>query len=69
MLGHLGERQVEVEVQDHHRALVDGQSAELALEAVAIDQPRGEVEGSRRLRVGHHVQLDQVPASSLRANR
>jgi hypothetical protein len=36
-LGDPIERQLEVVVQDHHRAMVDGQPAEAALELVAID--------------------------------
>ena len=36
-LGDPVERQIEVVVQDHHRAMVDGQPAEAALELVAID--------------------------------
>ena len=35
-VGRLGERQVEVEVEHDDRALVDGQAAELPLDAVAL---------------------------------
>jgi hypothetical protein len=35
--GHPVERQVEVVVQDHHRAMVDGKTAEAAFDLVAVD--------------------------------
>ena len=63
-LGRLGERQVEVEVEDHHGSLVDRKSTQLASEPVALGDGQGEVEFGRRLSVGHHVQLDHGPALS-----
>ncbi len=36
-LGDPVERQVEVVVQDHHRAVIDGKTAEAAFDLVAID--------------------------------
>ena len=60
--GHFRQRQVKVEMQDHHGPLIDGETTQLASEQVPIDHRAGEVVGARRLRVGLHVQLDQVPA-------
>src|SRR5262245_30737628 len=40
-LRRLCQRQVEVEVQHHDRPLVDGQSAELAFESIALGQAEG----------------------------
>ena len=54
-LGDLVERQVEVVVQDHNRAMVDGEPLESALELVAIDDRArairciGSSEGIRRM--------------------
>ena len=47
-LGDLVERHVEVVVQDHHRAMVDGEPPEAALELVAIDD-RAQALRHRRL--------------------
>ena len=41
--GRLRERQADVEMEDEDGALVDRQSAELALEAVALGEGRGVV--------------------------
>jgi hypothetical protein len=44
-----------VEVQDHHRPLIDWQAPELAAEPIALDHVRGEVGGGRMFLVGHEV--------------
>ncbi len=62
---HLGQRQVEVEVQHHHGPLIDGQATQLSLETIAFGQPHRHVRGLRWFLVGRHVQLDQVPAPFL----
>ena len=60
-LGDLVERQVEVVVEDHHRAMVDGESPEAALELVAIDD-RAQALRHRRL-VGRQEAEVRRPAA------
>ena len=61
-LGHLGDRQVEVVVEDEHDALVDVQPVQLASEPVTVRDTDRRVRRPRRSRVGRHVQLDEGPA-------
>ncbi len=65
------ERQVEVVVQDHHRAMVDGEPAEAALELVAIDD-RAQVvvrDRARRLATAAGWVPSAVPSVPRRSRR
>ena len=62
-VGDIGQWQVEVEVEDHDRALIDGQPPELAAEPISLHHVRREVDlGREAILVGHEVDLGQVPA-------
>lgn len=64
-VGRLGQGQADVEMKDKNGALIDWKAAERSVDLVTIRDREGHVGFTDRLEVGHHVQLDQIPAAHL----